>query len=88
MTTLIFDDKDQRDEMYASMRKDYPPMTLILSEDKGRYLLTFRAPAPRPSRPLAPAVALLVCGLYHCKPDLRLEPNTTQCRHCGCVVGI
>ena len=49
MTTLFFDDKSQRDEMYASMRKDYPHMTLILSEDKGRYLLTFRAPAPRPS---------------------------------------
>jgi hypothetical protein len=49
MTTFIFDGKNQRDEMYASMRKDNPHMTLILSEDKGRYLLTFSAPAPRPS---------------------------------------
>ena len=61
MTTLFFDDKSQRDEMYASMRKDKPLhliqevtmfsqyTTPILSEDKGRYLLTVSPPAPRPS---------------------------------------
>ena len=41
MTTLFFDDKSQRDEMYASMRKDKP---LHLIQEVTMFSQSFRPP--------------------------------------------
>ena len=48
MTTIKFSTKKQRDEWYDKLHKDNPYMTLITTEDKGKYLLAFHPPAPRP----------------------------------------
>ena len=48
MTTIEFSTRKQCDEWHDDLHKDNPYMKLIITEDKGKYLLAFNLPARRP----------------------------------------